>query len=314
MSLPTAIILMVVAVAMWIPDFIAAADMGATACRWLYLPVTIDTETNAILIVAVTLLLTLLNALLLMSLLYTAGATRERSLLPLVVYVFLTSAITELHYLPSFQVALIFISLMLALLYKVYRQPFATEEVFLATLLLLIGSMFAPDFLWLILFIWIGLVSERAMSMRSLLASLIAIVVVGSVVALIEMLTIGGIIGEPFANLINRSLITIDLSPLFIGYALLALISIILVIYYFSTRTLLNVKHIVAYDLFVGLMIVVFIFTIWRGDNSLNLYPLGLFAFSALISHYFLNNQSIARGVLFILYFVAQIAFFIIRT
>lgn len=154
-NLPIAILLSAVALGGWIPDFLSGStQIGALVA---------------------TMLLTLVNGWGMMYLLYTTSITRYREPLPVVLYLWATVAFPELHPLWDAQLAVLTLIFTVIILHYCYHKTDSQEQVFLATGLLLIGSLCVPELVWYIPLLWAALIFQQALSIRSLLASWVAI-------------------------------------------------------------------------------------------------------------------------------------------
>ena len=311
LNLPIVILLLAGSVALWIPDFINSLSQPDIYYTWLYFPYSVCVSTAPWILIMVSFAACLINALMLTILLFTSGVTRERSMMPIIIYMFLSGVFSSIHFTPVGQFGLTLFCVVILILYSVYRQPMASEQVFLATLLLLLASVFVPEMLYFVIFIWVALAFERAMSLRTLSASLLAIATVVFYLWLYIYLSGDNTTLTILQQLVNRHIITMELSATLIVKIAIVLISIALVVYYYYTRPQLNVKHIVAYDLFLIIAFFTIVLIIIPSFDGL-LYPIAIFTFSAFLAHYFLGTPSIVRGVMFILCFIAQLIFYFV--
>ena len=157
LSWPAAIVLSVASMALWIPDFLA--------------------EDAPIGLLSATLSLTVVNAVVLMVLFYHCGVTRYRVGMPVLLYMLLMAAFPSTHTDWQTQVAILFIAPVVLLLHNVHLNPETQEQSFVATLLICVASLFAPSMVWLVPCLWLGFVLQQAFSLRSMLASLMAVAV-----------------------------------------------------------------------------------------------------------------------------------------
>ena len=124
-------------------------------------------------------LLSIAGSALLMLLFYRTSVTRVRSAMPIVVFTLLYSATTSIHCSWTAALMLICLLIVMLLLLSVYRNELAVEESFIATLLIsIVAAAWYPLFAVYILTVWLMLLFERSLSMRTLLAGAIGAAVV----------------------------------------------------------------------------------------------------------------------------------------
>ncbi len=155
---PIAILLSVGCVGFWVPTFL---------------------HETAILSAAITLGLTILNALVLMMLNYQRSITRKHAGLPILLYLFTISLFPSLHTLWQGQVVVLLYQVILLLLRQSYREQHAVYPAFLSGISLGIATLILPDMLLFIFVLWGMFALHRAFNLRVCLASLIGLAVVG---------------------------------------------------------------------------------------------------------------------------------------
>lgn len=155
-GLARTILLFVLGAAMWIPSFI---------------------QEEKTLWVVTTLLLHILNSLLLMRFFYRSKITSLPSLFVVSSYWFALSAIPALHICWQAQLVIAGVQLVNLLLLKLDYQHEATEEAFLATLILCVVAVIPSVLYTGILLLWGYLIAKKQMTWRVWLASLMAIAV-----------------------------------------------------------------------------------------------------------------------------------------
>lgn len=141
---------------MWIPTFI---------------------QEEKILLVVATLLLHSLNSLLLMRFFYMSKITSLPSFFVTSSYWFALSAIPALHICWQGQLVITGVLLICLLIPRLDYQHEATEEAFLATLILCVVAVIPSVLYSGIMMIWCYLIAKKQMTWRVWLASLIAIAV-----------------------------------------------------------------------------------------------------------------------------------------
>lgn len=158
MRIPTAIMLSVCALAMWVVDYVRMPD------QWLSLLLTQG--------------LILVNAGLLCSVLYRAKATAHLSLLPALLYILAMGIFPYLrfHWQPQL-IAGILLFFLLAT-----RDMSDTHEpnglVFFVTILLCLTALLIPDALWCVAFLWLVVLLQGAFTIRTILSSALAVVLI----------------------------------------------------------------------------------------------------------------------------------------
>ncbi len=94
--------------------------------------------------------------------------------LPILFYVLSITAFPALHTCWQAQVGIACLLLVLHLLRHEQTEEFSPESAFIATLTLLLGSLFMPDFVSFIPILWLSMLFSRDFNVRTLSASLIA--------------------------------------------------------------------------------------------------------------------------------------------
>ena len=155
MRIPTALLLSVCALAMWVADYIRLPE------AWTSL--------------LATQILVCVNAGLLSAVAYRAKATHYVSLLPALLYIL---AVGIFPYLRMHWPAQLMATLLLYYLYATREMPDTYEPngltFFLTVLLCLLGFL-VPDALWCIPLLWVVVLLHGSFTIRTILASLMAI-------------------------------------------------------------------------------------------------------------------------------------------
>lgn len=267
------IVLATLTLLLWIPDFISEDAQ--------YLPL------------IGSLMFVIGNALLLMLLFYRAGVTRNRSSLPIYIYMLLMSVMQEAHHLWYMQLLIFMVLLSLLLLLQVSRNENATEESFLITALLCLSSLITPQILCFIPLVWLYLISERAFSLKTFIATLLAVgcfaIYIGVSFALgwLEWDSHLSVLQEPMqcmqlAGLILCTLFFVIFS--FVGYS----------------RQNLPIQGMLLFLLGYFVLSSILCFFPLTGFYSLE-YVIVL-CLAAYSSYCFQKTESVANGVIFILY------------
>lgn len=269
--LPIAIALSVLVLCGWIPDFIACDYSSFATAFPLYF----------------TFALMLVNAYIVFFLTRATGVVRYRDLLPVFLYLITTTAFPAIHTRWQLQAAVALLMILVQILHRAYREEDTARDCFLATALALIASLFEPVAIVIVPLIWLAYIFLRAMHLRTILASLIAIVLFALYLALAMYI---GDLDCPYRNLVLLP----DLQ------AMLELPS--------NLSHAMGFALLVVYGLFVVLHYVLCIVATIRtnrdsaGQQSLLLLLYIFFLPTATAVFFFRQNQSLARGITFILY------------
>lgn len=157
--LPIAIALSVVVLCGWIPDFLACDYSSFATAFPLYL----------------TFALTLLNACTVFFLMLSMGIVRYRDIFPIFLYLITTTAFPAIHTRWQLQAAVLLTMLLVRVIHRAYREDDTAHDCFLATAFALFASLFVPIAILMVPIIWLAYVLLRAMHLRTILASIIAI-------------------------------------------------------------------------------------------------------------------------------------------
>ena len=269
--LPIAIALSVLVLCGWIPDFIACDYSSFATAFPLYF----------------TFALMLVNAYIVFFLTHATGVVRYRDLLPVFLYLITTTAFPAIHTRWQLQAAVALLMILVQILHRAYREEDTARDCFLVTALALIASLFEPVAIVIVPLIWLAYIFLRAMHLRTILASLIAIVLFALYLALAMYI---GDLDCPYRNLVLLP----DLQ------AMLELPS--------NLSHAMGFALLVVYGLFVVLHYVLCIVASIRtnrdsvGQQSLLLLLYIFFLPTATAVFFFRQNQSLARGITFILY------------
>ena len=274
--LPIAIALSVLVLCGWIPDFIACDYSSFATAFPLYF----------------TFALMLVNAYIVFFLTRATGVVRYRDLLPVFLYLITTTAFPAIHTRWHLQAAVALLMILVQILHRAYREEDTARDCFLATALALIASLFEPVAIVIVPLIWLAYIFLRAMHLRTILASLIAIVLFALYLALAMYI---GDLDCPYRNLVLLP----DLQ------AMLELPS--------NLSHAMGFALLVVYGLFVVLHYVLCIVASIRtnrdsvGQQSLLLLLYIFFLPTATAVFFFRQNQSLARGITFLLYILLHV-------
>jgi len=119
----------------------------------------------------VSLLLTLFNAFLIAQLNNKYTIIRNRTFLPVFIFLLFISVWTETHVAVAAHFGLTMLILALYVFFDMYRDRKASEQAFLGSLLISIASLFIQPYLLLIPVCWMGFIRMYSFSLRTFLAS-----------------------------------------------------------------------------------------------------------------------------------------------
>ncbi len=279
-----AILLSLLALAMWVPDFIGES-VGGT------LP-TIST-----------LVLSLCNGLVLMVVVYYSGVSRTLSGTPVFLYLLLTGSQPIMHTCWKIQIVLLLCLLALLLVFSVYHRNNAVHESFLCAILLSFAGLLLPDIIILIPFAWFAFMWQRAFSSKVWFASLVGIFTVGLYTTLVWW--IGWIDICPPSALIERDVLT--LLPLNTGaaYLLLAFLGTVFMLTAFYRFRRAN-STMQSYVVLNAVPFVIFsILMFFPLSDFPSTFILAAAGYSALASKVFITQSSVFIGILFLLNIIA---------
>lgn len=288
MPLSAAVLLLIVALGMWLADYVHTPDL------WL----------NSF----ITQLFVLFNAILLSMTLYRAKATAHFSLQPAVLYVLATAIFPFLrtHWQPQ-----LVVSILLFFLY-VTRDMSDTHEpnglVFFVTLLLCLAALFVPDAVWCIVFLWIVVLLQGSFTLRTIVASLLAVILVcmyygvAMYLGRAEMWDYSLLFDRQWFGIEQPTCIIVSVALMMVAFAALAVCAFLRSTYdLVSTRMLLY--HVVLFGLLSAPLI---LFPAVQPDCWVML-P---FALSATASIYLLQKESEARGVTLLTYIICALTLY----
>ena len=285
----TGTLLSVAALCMWIPDFL-------------------QSETKLWHTIA-TLVLSVGNAVLLMYLLYQTGVTRTRSSLPVFCYLLIVGAMSDLHQQWDGQLSVLALQGVLLLLMHAYRSDNAVHESFLCTIVLCAAALLQPDMLLLLPVVWIGLSVQRAMSVRVMLASLIAAGVFGLYMWISSMLYPDAFSIVSISDAFRHELPKVEelLQPAVL--TVFALVFAVISLTGFA-RENSRAQSLVLIMLMLTVVGVVMMF--FPPACFTSLMAVAAYCAAALAAYCFCSRQSVAMGIVFIMYILIPLSIFVI--
>ena len=289
MPLPAALSLLVGALCMWIVDYIRTPEL------WL----TIFSAQ----------MLVLLNAILLCMTLYRAKATAHFSLLPAVLYVLAVGVFPFLreHWQPQLTVAIL-----LFFLYMTCDMTDAHEPnglVLFVTLMLCLAALLSRDAVWCIVFLWIVVLLQGSVTLRTIVASLLAVALVSAYYLLAiyfgweEQWNFSVLFDRHWFGSIYPACVSASVVCMMIAFLLATSGA-----FQRSSYDLVSTRMLLYHVVFIGLLSApLILFSAVYPDYWL-LLPLAL---ASTTSIYLLQKQSESRGITLLVYITGAVALYL---
>lgn len=282
MSLQTALLLLVAALCMWIPDYVRTPGLWSA--------------------VLTTQLLAALNGILLCMVLYRAKATAHFSLLPAVLYVAATGILPLLrvHWQPQTVAAILLFFLYATRNMTDSHEP--NDLVFFVTVMLCAAALFMPDALWCIGFLWVVVLLQGSFTLRTVCASVLgaALVIIYYVLAMY----IGRAEPWDYSQLFARHWFGFEL-PMFETLAIGAMMAGFLTVaggaFRRSSHDLVSTRMLLYHVVLLGLLSALLI--MWTTAQPYCQVLLTL-ALSATAGIYLLQKESESRGITLSVYLI----------
>lgn len=275
----------------WIPDFLAC-DYSSFATAFP---------------LCFTFALMLVNAYTVFFLTRATGVVRFRDLLPVFLYLATTTAFPAIHTRWQLQAAVVLTMILVQILHKAYREDDTAHDCFLATAFALIASLFEPVAIVMLPLIWLAYVLLKAMHLRTMLASLIATALFLLYLAL--AIYVGGI-SCPYTGIFSlpdwQTVIGLPTASSTLSSPAASLAPV-------ASRHI-AIALAVLYAAFVVFHYVLCIVATVRidrdstGQQSLLMLLYLFFLPTATAVFFFRQNQSLARGITFLIYILLLLA------
>lgn len=289
MSLPVAIALLVGVLGMWSVDYIRQSE------QW-----------GSILLAQS---LSLMNALLLSSVLYRAKATAHFSLIPAILYLVTTAIFPYLrmHWAP--QVLVMVIALFLLVTRDMSDDHEPNSVLFLITVLLCATAFIVPDALWCIAYLWVAVLIQGGFSLRSVVATLLGAVMCAIYYQLFVYM--GWMPAVDWSVLWTRQWFA-DMQPAQIVTAVVALLAGFLYVsgaaFRRSSYDLVSTRMLLYQTVMLGLMTAPLILLSSAQSDSLCLMPLSMAGTAGI---YLLQTKSESRGITLLVYLVGAVTLYL---
>ena len=282
---PIALALSVGVLCGWIPEFLACDYSSFATAFPRYF----------------TFALMLVNAYSVFLMMRTTGVVRYRDGLPFFLYLLTTTAFPAIHNRWQLQAAVVLTMILVQILHRAYREEDTARDCFLTTALALIASLFEPVAIVMVPLILLSYILLRAMHLRTFLASFIAIFLFLLYLAL--AIYVGGI-SCPYTDIFSLP----DGQTLFGLPARSSLAAPSSV--YHSIAIALAVLY-AAFVVFHYVLCIAATIRVDRdssGQQSLLMLLYLFFLPTATAVFFFRQNQSLARGITFLLYILLLLA------
>lgn len=274
-----------------------------TGCSLLWLPDFLtDTPltTGYVLSVAGTYTGMWVNALVLMSIAWDTGVTKNRSALAAALYMLFTGCLVPLHTMWKTQLVVAVFQAVLFLTLKTYHKPNAVQESFLTTTLLCLIGLAIPDILLFIPIIWLMLSVQRSFNLKVWLASLTGAAIVLLYTALFNRL--GWIHIGTVADICTRTAIQ-SLNPIHLTALIATAAEGILAVCYSAVYLRDETHNIQAYIIcFIFSLILASIMMFLPPKNFPSLLVVSCLSLTCLSTYYYNRSHSVLSGILFILH------------
>ena len=290
LPLPAALLLLVGALAMWSVDYARVPE------QWF---ATLTAQS-----------LTLISGVLLCMVLYRAKATPHFSLLPAILYVAAVGVLPSLrqHWQPQL------ISLVLLFFLYMTRDMSDSHEpnglVFSVSLMLCLAALIVPDAVWCIVLLWIVVFLQGAFTFRTILASLLAVVLVA--VYYVLAMYIGWTDVWDYNALLDRQWVG-DIEPTAVTVTLIVMIATFLVVtggaFRRSSYDLVSTRMLFYHVVLLGLLSAPLILFMTPRPDSLVLLPTALAATTGI---FVLQKSDEARGVALIIYLPTALTLYLV--
>ena len=170
-SLSLSTLLIVASIALWLVVF-STTVVDSPVALGSPLSKVVENILPAGLLTSITsLLLTLLNAFLIAQLNNRFTIIRNRTFIPVFVFLMLMSVAGQTHQLPGAHFALTLLLIALFVFFNMFRDKQASEQAFLGSLLIATGSLFIEPILLFLAVCWMGMIRFGSFSLRTFLAS-----------------------------------------------------------------------------------------------------------------------------------------------
>jgi len=313
-SIPLAVFLVILCFVLWMSAFIGARN-STLPTEYTTIVASLQSifVANSLLSNVTCIALTLLNAFLLAQINNRFTIIRTRTFLPILIFLLLLATWNQTHVMIGSHLVLTLFIFALYYFFSMARDRKASEEAFMGSFLISIGSMLINPVIFMIPVCWIGFMMFQSFSLRTFLASIF-----GMLAPWILYLSVMYLLQPDFSFLkyfiidINSGLSISAFSLSETIYA--AAITIIMIISIFGMYSItnsdaINTRNILNFLLF--LLITLIILSVIFRNQFISFLPLIALVYALLISHPLTLKQNNFNGILFLVFCLINIAFVI---
>lgn len=313
-SIPLAGLLVVVCCVLWLSAFFGAriitlSGQSTTLMHNVQTYVAPNTLTSTLLSLG----FTLFNAFLLAQLNNRFTIIRTRTFLPLLVFMLLMSTWNETHTVNGSHIVLTLFIFSLFYFFSMVRNKSNSEQAFMGSFLISVGSILINPLIFIIPVCWIGFIMFQSLTLRTFLASIF-----GTLAPWILYLS-ALVLFNPSYNFRQVFVIipSIDLTFSMSLLPRIIYIGLITVIMIISIINLYSLAHSDAIDTqnklnFLVLLVIAFSVLSFLFMSQFVLFlPIIALVYSLLISHPLTLKQNNFTGILFLIFCVVNIAYVI---
>ena len=313
-SIPLAVLLILSSVGLWV-----ASDFGARlAAAHSSQSTVVDNmlsflSPSALLSSFISLGLTLLNVFLLSQVNNRFTIIRSRTFLPTLIFLLLMSSMSETHLSNGSNLALTIVILSLFYLFRMARDRNASEQAFMGSFLISLGSIIIQPLIFIIPVCWIGFMMFQSFSLRTFLASIFGAVAPWIIYITGEAMILGKIdVGNIF--ILNPVLVlnpaTIPLQgAIYFGTLLAIFIVCTIGMFSLSNNDAIHTRNKLNFMLLLIISLII-LAVIFRGQFS-SFLPIIILIFSLLVSHPITLKQNNFYSIIFIIFCAINIAYII---
>jgi hypothetical protein len=314
-SIPLAVFLVMVSCGLWILSFFAdrVGDYSNLNSS-LSLGVQNYISPNPLISNIICILITLINAFLLVQLNNRFTVIRTRTFLPILIFLMLMSTWSKTHSAIVSQLSLTFFIFAIFYFFRMARDKKASEQAFMGSLLISTTSIFLNPFIFIIPICWIGFMLFQSLSLRTFLASIL-----GTLAPWIIYLSASYLVSPGFdlsqsfyipvpSYDLNLSLFNIAEIIYSISLVIIFLISIV-GLYSLTHGDAIHTRN--KLNFLVFLIFSLFILSIIFRNQFVSFLPLIALVYSILISHPLTLKQNNFYGIIFLIFCILNIAFII---
>jgi len=313
-SIPLAVFLVVSCFIIWMSAFVGArfstyAILNTSlvnSLQSLFLP-------NSIFPNLVCISLTLLNAFLVAQINNRFTIIRTRTFLPILIFLILMSTWNQTHVMMGSLIGLTLFIFALFNFFTLSRDRKASEQAFMGSMLISMGSLLVNPLIFLIPVCWIGFMMFQSFSFRTFLASIFGVLIPWIIYLSVQYSLV------PEFDITKQLNIYLNIDYTFATYALseiiyavaLGIIMLISIIgmYSITNSDAINTRNKLNF-LFLLLLSVIVLAILFRNQFA-SFLPFIALIYSILISHPLTLKQNNFYGILFVVFCLFNIAFVI---